>query len=300
MIRRNALPASRSLGHEFATLGVLDQPHGDRLAARELAVDLQALELAGPARHHQIDVAHRRILEADNRLDVGLQIDAGLGSRLGPGAARQLAGREEGFEKRLAVVSRARRLHFPDVVLNFAADRQTRQEVHRELRELEGRQLALLVEVNAAGDIDAVALDADILQLGAPVGPRHQPECKLRRLAGRFAPSHVVEHQLDIGQVYLDIDSLPGCVQPREGELHGQVADQEVIDGKPELVTVARIECGIQHKRGGGTLEGPRPGDFRRHTIEQDLATRLERLLGDDEIQSTALQRHRAHRLGGA
>ena len=108
----------------------------------------------------------------------------------------------------------------------------------------------------------------------------------------RLGPAHIAEHELGRGEVGLHAQALRARGVARDGEGHGQRPLQQMRDLEPEGLARRLVKRGADPDRRLTVVrlvENALPGKLGRHALDQNLAARVERLLGDVHVERAAL-----------
>ena len=163
----------------------LREMHRDRGPAVQLALRIERNEPAVALLHRHGHILHGRVVEAGDGTDLGGEIDAERVGRLG--GAVQLAGGEQRLEELLAVEARSFGFDVEHlIVAHRGGDLDMGQPVDREIGEIELLEALRRVERHAALNIDVVADDSQIGEVGRAVRLGHDIQHE-RRGCGRQA-----------------------------------------------------------------------------------------------------------------
>ena len=249
-------------------------------------------------------VARGGVVEADHRIDVGGKVDAEWIGRLGRPVVGELTGREQRAEELLAVVGRSARLDVEHlVVADRRRDLHMGIEIDREIGEIEALEVLLGVERDTAFDLDVVAEDLEVLQIGRAVLLLCHVELEVGRTSCGLGPAHAAEEQPRVGEVGGKAHGRRGSLA-KPGDRHGDGgrALDQMVDLKAEFLARVLIERGRHLDRRLaiiGGVEDALPGKLGGDTLDLNWALGLDRLLGDIHVERAAFDGHVADEIGG-
>ena len=105
-----------------------------------------------------------------------------------------------------------------------------------------------------------------------------------------------------MGQVRLHAEGLGALRVARDRQRHGKWPAQQMRDLEPEALARIFIErCADPDRRLPllGLVEDALPGELGRQALDQNLTARVERLLGDVQVDRAALDVEIAHHVRG-